>query len=90
MRCKKVALMLGERAQKHPHRMERIFRDLQDGVQSHLPDGTRLDFKGLTIASVTGKTRPRHLMSTKSPLRQAAPCPDCGSLGGILYSQEDM
>ena len=75
---------------KAPYPCGRIFRDLQDGVQSHLPDGARLDFKGLTIASVTGKTRPRHLMSTKSPLRQAAPCPDCESLGDILYSQENM
>ena len=90
MRRKEVGLMPRERAQKHPRSMERIFRNLQDGVQSHLPDGTRLDFKGLTIASVTGKTRPRHLMSAKSPLRQAAPCPDCESLGDILYSQENM
>ncbi|MES2975121.1 MAG: tRNA 2-thiocytidine(32) synthetase TtcA, partial [Pseudomonadota bacterium] len=46
---KQVGAMLREWEKKHPGRIESMFGALQNVVPSHLLDGTRFDFKGLTV-----------------------------------------
>ncbi len=45
---KQVGEMLRDWEKKHPGRVESMFSALQNVVPSHLMDGTRFDFKGLT------------------------------------------
>jgi tRNA 2-thiocytidine biosynthesis protein TtcA len=49
---KQVAEMLREWDRKHPGRVDTMFTALQNVVPSHLADGTRYDFKGLTVTGV--------------------------------------
>ncbi len=49
---KQVAAMLQEWEKKHPGRIESMFTALQNVVPSHLMDGTRHDFKGLTASGL--------------------------------------
>ena len=49
---KQVGAMLREWDGKYPGRVENMFAALQNVVPSHLADGTRYDFKGLTVTGV--------------------------------------
>ena len=49
---KQVGAMLREWEGKYPGRVENMFAALQNVVPSHLADGTRYDFKGLTATGV--------------------------------------
>ncbi len=49
---KQVAAMLHDWEKQHPGRIESMFTALQNVVPSHLMDGTRHDFKGLTTTGV--------------------------------------
>ena len=49
---KQVGAMLRDWEMKHPGRIESMFSALQNVVPSHLADGTRYDFKGLTATGV--------------------------------------
>ena len=49
---KQVGAMLREWEGKYPGRVENMFAALQNVVPSHLADGTRYDFKGLTVTGV--------------------------------------
>ena len=49
---KQIGAMLREWEGKYPGRVENMFAALQNVVPSHLADGTRYDFKGLTATGV--------------------------------------
>ena len=49
---KQVGLMLRDWEKNHPGRIESMFAALQNVVPSHLMDGTRYDFKGLTATGL--------------------------------------
>ena len=49
---KQIGAMLREWEGKYPGRVENMFAALQNVVPSHLADGTRYDFKGLTVTGV--------------------------------------
>jgi len=49
---KQVAAMLQGWEKQHPGRIESMFTALQNVVPSHLMDGTRHDFKGLTVTGL--------------------------------------
>ena len=49
---KQVAAMLQAWEKQHPGRIESMFTALQNVVPSHLMDGTRHDFKGLTVTGI--------------------------------------
>jgi len=49
---KQVAQMLQDWEKKHPGRIESMFSALQNVVPSHLMDGARFDFRGLTATGV--------------------------------------
>ena len=49
---KQIGAMLRDWEKNHPGRTENMFSALQNVVPSHLADGTRYDFKGLTVTGV--------------------------------------
>ena len=65
---KQVARMLQEWEKHHPGRIESMFTALQNVVPSHLMDGTRHDFKGLTATGVANPDGDTAFDSAEYPL----------------------